>query len=169
MGHEALNYISSLTPLLLGMAGVCACIALAMALGRHFLYEHGNDDLQPLSKRVTHVFGFLAAIGFTAVGGTHLATRWAASEDLNPAVSGSGTSLLPTSLATSSGKTATNLGDLLMSLNTSQPTKMTKEEAQAIVKDFMDNGTANGTTEDEYQEALQVIGNQPDSVQVGGF
>lgn len=113
MGQSALEMISAITPLMLGLAGICACIALAMALGRYFMYEHGNDDLQPASKRITHVFGFIAAIGFVSVGGMNLAKKWATDSTINPAINGSGTSLVPEGAA--KGNSYSNLGDLIMS------------------------------------------------------
>ncbi len=112
MGTSAQDLLSSLTPALLGMAGVCAAIALVMALMRHLLYEHGNDDLQPASKRVTHVFGFLAAIGFVAGAGSSAATQWSKNQALNPAAGGGGSSLLPSGIQGASSYS--NIGDLIM-------------------------------------------------------
>ena len=112
MGQTALEMISTITPLMLGLAGICACIALAMALGRYFMYEHGNDDLQPASKRITHVFGFIAAIGFVSVGGMNLAKKWAADSTINPSIDGSGTSMVPEGAA--KGNSYSNIGDLIM-------------------------------------------------------
>lgn len=133
MGTSAIELISNITPLLLGMAGVCAGIALALAVGRHFLYEHGEDDLQPVSKRVTHVFGFLAAIGFVSVGGANLARRWATDSTLNPAISGRGSSLVPQ--GASKGGSYSNLGDLIMSQANPNPEHMSTSDAQTTLTD----------------------------------
>lgn len=109
MGASALNMINQITPLLLGLSGICGLIALVMALGRHFLYEHGNGDLQPVSKRITHVFGFLFAMGFIPVIGVNLAGKIAASS--TPGQTGS--SLVPADAAR--GNSYSNIGQLIMS------------------------------------------------------
>ena len=130
MGQSALEMISAITPLMLGLAGICACIALAMALGRYFMYEHGNDDLQPASKRITHVFGFIAAIGFVSVGGMNLAKKWATDSTINPAIGGSGSSMVPEGAA--KGNNYSNIGDLIM--GQAKDHKLTDEQADDIAE-----------------------------------
>lgn len=130
MGQSALEMISAITPLMLGLAGICACIALAMALGRYFMYEHGNDDLQPASKRITHVFGFIAAIGFVSVGGMNLAKKWATDPTINPSINGAGSSLVPEGAA--KGNSYSNIGDLIMS-QTKVEEHMSTDDAQSVV------------------------------------
>lgn len=132
MGDSASELISTITPFLLGTAGICACIALAMAIGRYFLYEHGADDLQPVSKRVTHVFGYLAAIAFVAVGGANMAKQWKDNTQLNPAANGAGSSLVPE--AASKGNSYSNIGDLIMD-QSKVPDNMSADEAGVVVHD----------------------------------
>ena len=166
MGTQALEFLKTLTPAILSIAGVCAAVAIVAAVIRHFMYEHGSDDYQPLAKRFTHVFGFLAAIGFVSIGGVRVADRIASSNAISGVVtSKAGSSLLPEQLSGGS-KSASNLGDLLMGTVKGNPEHMSQEEASDVTKNAMEN--PGGESFDSVVKAELVETNKAGSTYGGG-
>lgn len=164
MGHSAREMLMSVTPALLGIAGVCAAIAIVMALMRHLLYEHGNDDLQPASKRVTHVFGFLAVIGCVAGAGTTAATKWALSPTLNPATSG-GTSLLPSSIRDAGSYS--NMGDLIMSHTNPNKTDFIQQLGDAIYNGIIGVAGAVAEADPSYEYKTDTLAELQEKIKSG--
>lgn len=172
MFDQSLSFLSSIGPVLLGVGGVCAAIAIALAVMRHFAYEHDDDDTQTLKTRFIHVFGFIAALGVVVGGGSGLADSLKNNSISNQIAADAGNGFLPDGVAAST-PSYDNMGDLINSF-ADEETHVSHEEAGNNIADLTVNDPNKDSWDNTFEDANEIylngqVNNALSGGWVGGF
>lgn len=112
MLQDTISWITPITTGLLGIAGICALLAIVTAVVRYFINgEHSSQDRSALTGRVIHVFGYIAVFCLLLGGGGQLADSVMNNAASNQIKNEAGTSWTPSGV--NNGNRYNNLGDML--------------------------------------------------------
>lgn len=170
---DSLAFLQSIPDILLGIGGICAIIAIIVAVLRYFAYEHDEEDTSTLKIRFMHVCGMIAAIGVVVGGGSKLGQQITQNGISNQIQADAGSGFLPDGVQSSTPH-YDSMGDLINSFAPDTPDHVSAEEAGDNIQDIVEENKENPSWENAAEDWKDVwlqgqVVNGAAGSMIGGF